>query len=604
MTAESLSLIGIRQGRRKADSMEKDIIRSRCRYIVPFYFENGPAESEKILRAGGEDLAWVRTELTDEEDIYTYVKEAFSPGDSGNRPSGIGTVYGLKRKDRPHTIRLGYTFDEKRKRDRIPSGTEAGGLPMKNLLMDNIELCLFSSRVGLFCYELTAALDDTDELIRFENSVKELNFASNAVQLYICRAYADHVSAGALPSDSEEEARLYFADRHPDWDIPGGRVFSTEGKGGSKGWKFEWTVTEPFFLGHFISMFLAGTAGGIRFFSERKSILDEKVMVPDKALLFHYVWLDRTLCGSTEAERNARLERTAYYLNNGFKYSYEMEHNIGERMLRPFANVLFYTTELGSGYFCMSERDNKFFENMSVKVMKAYFPIYLLLLNQMFSVIRFNIDVQNILPAHSEEYMLSGSSSADSKTAEEKERELSGLVAEIDLFVSFNIWGKISSIPQHNEYYSYSYDSLRVGADVRNLQWGLEQLQQMYHGTVMQIAAEKEKRETEEKAAKEKRENEEKAAREKREDEEKDAREKKMEWALGLLSFLTLFSALVDSYQFITGSFEWFPAPYWLRQVIAGLAVVLCIVVAIIAFRGLLKGQNNGKKKEANTDKK
>lgn len=131
--------------------------------------------------------------------------------------------------------------------------------------------------------------------------------------------------------------------------------------------------------------------------SERKKVFYDVLptLCPDKALLFSYVVFRR----EDGWRKDSEAIRTAYYLTNGYKDSYEMSTDIQEIVKNPFSNVYWMAAREGCGYFVWeSEKNQIFFEkNQYVKIMNDYFLLYIRAIYQSYSLMHYAVQVSERL---------------------------------------------------------------------------------------------------------------------------------------------------------------------------------------------------------------
>ncbi|MCR5221382.1 MAG: hypothetical protein K6D90_00755 [Lachnospiraceae bacterium] len=124
----------------------------------------------------------------------------------------------------------------------------------------------------------------------------------------------------------------------------------------------------------------------------------------------------------------------------------------------------------GCGYYVIAEEDNRNFfkKGMAVNFMSDYFLLYILALNNRYSLIRFAERIGNELLSDAAAYLSPGIN-ADSNINNNRERrdlydleqKVTRLVTEIDVFITKNLRASVSYVEHQSDF----YDSFKTGSD-------------------------------------------------------------------------------------------------------------------------------------------
>lgn len=305
----------------------------------------------------------------------------------------------------------------------------------------NMGLYLFESRVGFFWYEIGyfKAIDDTDdslsspdELVLFNSKFKELNYGSYT-KTFKCK------------------------------DNP-----------------------ESFTVGNWAAKVIMDAVGDVSFFASRTNTIykqdpdNNPLYVPDKALIYNY--------SAFEDMDMDSLSTYAYHLTKGYRKSYRVPEDVERKMVFPFGNVLWYACNEGCGYFVIAEDDNRNFfrKGMAVNFMSDYFLLYILALNNRYSLIRFAERIGNELPSDAAAYLTVGinSDANINKNREKKdlydlEQKVTRLVTEIDVFITKNVRASVSYVEHQSDFYNYLTKVFRVKESIEGLTTGVSALQRL-----------------------------------------------------------------------------------------------------------------------------
>ena len=477
------------------------------RYVVPFNFnyENNGYETlrKHFLSSTSDDnqaLAlpkdghWVNAgfwenyksdkETQAEMDIYSYLPSIFLEDKDANEKSvsnlGVSFVYKTS----------GKLFELEYKEKSIPFDCKDLGIlrfrngiglklfeleyKEKSIAFDckDLGILLFRNGIGFIWYEIEFKKEvSIDEYVEFQNEFKEL-----------ARTHGECFKK-KTGFDKEKREGIY----------------------------------ETFCLGEWLSKMVAADDLGIRFWAERETKKEDGniVRIPDKALLFQYLFIEQT----KDQERNNIIFRIA----NGYNEKYNAPENIDENLYKPFGNTCFYVSNAGMACVAKKEDTNEaFFDGQfREKYVRDYFFIYILLAYQSYSCAHYS-RLLTKLPADAEKF----------NEQIEYAKKLESLNEEINLFLVKSVFESVSNIHHQNGVYIFGKSALRIEEDIRSLTIGLGALEEMVEDK-----------------------------RKQKEQQEKDAEKKKLEerdhkinHALIIFGFMVVVSAWIDGLNLV----DWF----------------------------------------------
>ena len=219
-------------------------------------------------------------------------------------------------------------------------------------------------------------------------------------------------------------------------------------------------IYEPFCLGKWLTAFLSCKENGIRFWSERSiSAEDGKEIIPDKALLFQYLFVDEALEND--------YDNLAFRVANGYDMKYNAPSDIASHIYKPFGNMHFYISKAGMSCVVSNEGSNeKFFaDQFREKFIRDYFYIYVLLCYQSYSCAHYS-RLLTKLPADEKSFR------TDSVFMD----RLETLDSQVNLFLVKSVFNSVSNVHHQNEVYHYGKEVLCVNDDIQSLTIGLEAL--------------------------------------------------------------------------------------------------------------------------------
>jgi len=484
------------------------------RHIIPFSYkcDGGFAEICQTLEYNAD---WeVAADYTGEQDIYEYMNHALSPRENkGN----VGRSFDyIRRDDKGRILRLLWC----RKDENV------------EIVVKNSGLYLFRTGIGFFWNEIEVLKDDLtcDELVLLQNKFKEYNHSGNFRSFY--EIISDNEASPSEEYDHCPLRRMAFIDGKEQPMYYGCRRFT---------------------MGNRVARILEDLKCDIIFYPQRKNCFSTIVdmprdlfapYVPDKALLFNYVVMDGK---EAPGESAHSLEELAFYLTNGYKDSYQMNPEESSHMYKPFANAYWYVTKSGCGYYIQTnEKNDAFFTGtMPQKVMQDYFSLYILLLYQNYTLLKYAGEIEDILSADESDYL------ADDK---DFSSVLEDLKTRINVFLVKSVYASVSHIQHQNGFYEYAEEMIGIKKDIESITIGLESLEELHRTK-------------------------------KAEQREADMRRRQNQLSLGMgaLSLLAIFSAFVDSINFIN-TMQTFWIGKAIPQLIAyGIVLIIVLFVSVYA---------------------
>ncbi len=306
-------------------------------------------------------------------------------------------------------------------------------------------------------------------------------------------------------------------------------------------------ILEPFITGIWVSRILFSKRLGISFWADREVPMDDKKMlVPDKALLFQYAFVDSL----SDEERNNFI----FQITNGYDAKYNAPKDLEDNLYMPFGNSCFYTSNSGMSCVVTNDASNETFftGQFKEKFIRDYFFIYLLLVYQSFSCAHYS-RLLTLLPAKEQAFR------EDTRNVERVEV----LCSSINLFLVKSIFDSVSNVDHQNGVYRYGKARLGINEDISSITAGLEGFG----------AIERARKNLEEKLVKEK------------EETEKEVKDAKLNRAVTVFGFMVVISAILDGLNLV----EWFRAntlDYIHLIVMAGIILItLYLIVEILLQR-------------------
>ena len=507
------------------------------RYIVPFYigaragerggtplsFREACACFDEAREAGSAEPLWKSYEHYDvNPDLYDHIAQWLQPHD------------GLSEICRSWTC---VPFGSRRRGGMEVNWLRADGA-IETLVITGMGVTLFVTGIGLLWYEvrqrgktgrLCPPLEGLplSEVLEFGHAFKELGRTNQ--RLLDPAVPVTYLAAGeAGPETGIEAKRIEYL---PD-DRPGG-----DGR--------RRVARQPIF-GIWIRDLLLGTCADIRFFAVvRLNMGDKMIQVPDKALLYGFA--------VTDIAEQANLRTATCLLAKGYHEHYGLSHLVTDGVFDLFANCGLYMSREGCAF--VAGRDAESFHRGAFRerFLTIYFWIYMLLLQQTYTLLNFSRRVAEALPSDPNAYLGEDEGYTD---------RMDRLMLEINAFLVRSQFSSVSSIHHINEFYRYGCRQLTIDDDIDSLYDGLRALTDMQ-----------------------------KSRRQQAEDRREKNADEKIEQTMRRLAALAIVSALCDSVGVISGAVGDVsnllksPSP-WLIVSVA-LWVALWIAVLRIGFPAL-----------------
>lgn len=534
------------------------------RYIVPFSYEE-EGDYEKLYAGMSASAVWQEDKLeeTKEQDIYDYLLQQLR---YSKQKTNIGTMWKYAAGE---PLKLAYCKEEQ---TYLP------------VAVQDIGLCLFRSGVGFVWYELVLNKEtfSKEEFVKFQNVLKELNKTPNLEILYKIENEAVRFPVTVedfCPLDSPEAKKavkcisktgtmMLRESALPPMPTGVEVALRYEVLGQDK-WQVKYCGCSRFSLGDWIAGVLATLPCKVLFFASRKNCLKDATgkaavdTVPDKALLFHYIRMETPQAELT-AEDGELLAQYAYYITSGYKDSYLFAEDYKQYMFHPFQNIYWYITKEGCGCYVMSTQKNADFfrSGMKDKVKQDYFMLYLLIIHQSYTLLRYAQMIAYELPAEDKEYL--AKQAAYYETMEK-------LTSKLNSFLVKGAYASVSHIQHQNGFYQYGIERLSIKEDVQSVTVGVEALAQIQR---LKHEAQEESKEKIE--------------------------ENNLTIGLGLLSLLAIISAFADVAGFTEGMkrlFGWSEKAVLIATGVFYALVTIVALIAIVRFLGACILQSKEKKK-------
>ena len=434
--------------------MNLNINTKRLRYIVPFSIEvSGNSTCRDVIAEIDESVdefggTWYQTSVRNgEQDIYEYILDSFD--ESGySLESNIGAAFTYVPSKEKKFPSIKYQNSEYNDSISAYEDKETADFNIVDMGM-----YLFNTGIGLLWYEISDINLNTEQLSVFNFHFKELNIAKNY---------------------------HYFKSDYYDY----------------------------FIMGDYISRILKVLGVDLKYYSSRLNLSREKdsaVFVPDKAILFNYIVFDKNeeVLGEVIGDNQEKsLIKAAYYFSKGYKSTYKVLPDIEKNMYHPFQNAYWNISKEGAGFYLVDSDDNhKFYtadKGLYQKVMNDYFLIYIIVLQQEYTLLKYAEMIGKNLTANPDKYL-------DSELYDENEeknnsefirleREVRRLTTEVNVFLTKNVRASVSYVQVQNELYLYARNNLNVLNDIKDLTLGLDSLQGLLHDSKQQWESDEEEK--------------------------------------------------------------------------------------------------------------
>lgn len=408
------------------------------RYFVPFGFncENDAMFSESVRKIrNNAGTAPVRKAV--EDDFFSSISELYSE----NNPSGIGEYIEYS-ENLPKLL----SKDEKYTADFTRCG-----------------IYLNRNGLGIIWYEVKPDKDiigDVHTLYSFQNSFKELTVHKNSFMWQRtshkkCEFNSESGEKRIVTDKNEIRAIAQDAGLDMDGKYPVKAVVLENGRT-----ILEYSERSEFHQGLWINEILS-ELNGLHFMPQRYKG-EERTPIPDKALLCSYTLFS----ADTDDERMDYMFR----MTSGYSESYKRSENIDDSCLKPFNNTWWYAKQEGIGQYVLLDNNEKrtaFHRDLAVKRMENYCYLYVLVLQQHYSLLEYSERIGKL------------SAPVDEKDSKKHLKALHRCVDDMNVFFMKNTFPGISHITHQNDVYKYLrdiYDIKEFYAETKN---GLEAVTEM-----------------------------------------------------------------------------------------------------------------------------
>lgn len=557
-----------------------------------------------------------------ESDLFDYIRKEYSMLDEEDSENKVGCSWKLVTDE---NIARGLPFkflwfdNEFKKEDkRIPKH--------QDFQIKDCGIYVFRNHLGLFWYELELGAKgiELDRLMLFQYVAKELNRNNNfwieaSENSSICMKYKDITTDVPI-----EKVDLI-------WEKASYKYMAPFSFG-------VWTVEilERITDIHFLREQYSSFPGYINDIKESESncfLIQDKLYeksefefvpkVPDRAILFTYAAFkaSNTMCDISEEER-----RISHLLTNGYKASYHYNDAQMNKLMQPFADVLWNATNEGCSYIAwpMLEEvntsnknklgnSNFFYDTLCMKVKIDYFHLYIRCLYQSYSLLLYAEQLQNELSSLTTYYeeIKEDDSEQVKIQKEENKRKVENLCMDINVFLAKNMTTSVSHIAHHSDFYIYLMEKLHIHADIKSLTAGLNALDLLLRE---QRQKEESIRINNELKEEKRRDQEAQELRKQQEEREKEAerkekrRDDRIQAGIGWISVFAIASALTDCFDFIAkfepGNEEgWLGAlsclPVFIAEIIFSIAIVaIGVYVIYFTIQASKESKDDEKQKE------
>lgn len=562
--------------------MEKRIKKNCLRYLIPFTVEDsfesacnkinafqGGIAPRYAIDAGERVYTWKRMNEESqnrqrESDLYAYIRNEFSMSGTEDDKTKMGCTWKLtcdnwKSQGKSEIPYEFLWFKE-------PFAENSQKLPaFHSLSFTEMGLYVFRNGLGFLWYEVNLGGQlQADEVISFQNTFRELN-RNNNVWMW---------------TDENAPISMKYRINANKPDIPAKYLvpFSVGN------WISELLsrLLEVSFISPRANCFVSNMKGQLKrtggfgeITPDYEEVLSHEVtpeLVPDKAVLFTYLAFEPQKYGNAcmidEEKRDL-----VYHLTNGYKESYHYSPEIGDRMVQPFADALWYATKEGASYVVWSsehsEKDRKdgntafFCGNFIDKIKGDYFHLFIRALYQSYSLLLYAGQTQKCLSAVNDLYRENNQGESGlpglQEEREENKKKLENLYIDINLFLTKNMATSVSHIHHQSDFYIYLKDCLHVHADIKSVTAGLSALDSLQRD-------QKEKEEH---------------RREKEADEMEAKRDNRFQAIMSMLSVLAVISVFADLKDILN------PTKDFIQSIVTVVGVdtaylCLCVLIAII----------------------
>ena len=482
------------------------------RYVVPFRVGSiydfkdvfDIVEKSTILDKNRNPVPkWIRQkESSSESDIYEYVRNEFRFNNKDEKDYIEDNDVGASWLHRDSLLNIDNSGKGVLGADSLFYGDYLNKTGWK-ISVNNLGLLLFKNGIGIIWYDLVLPDNiSSNDLIAFQNDIKELNRADT---LTLWRTTKKEPSFGYVcERKTIKDNRQIITYRTP---------FSIAE------WINEQIIDlKPAYFASRVSAYQSKLKRAFKVLSNNgfeiigsPEIKADKNIVPDKCLLFSYVSFADSLSSD-------ELLEMAFYLSKGYTDAYKMNSEASKEGYAPFENIQWYAAKEGSAIITMGDSE-MMKTGLLGKVQLDYFDLFLRVIFQSYSLLRYAERIQSDLSGEVSKYLVNPIDS-----------EITKLYGEINLFLAKSMATSVSYIHHQNEFYVYLKERFRLHEDVESVSSGLEALDSL----------QREEREAEDDRI------------QKEQEEKEKKRDNKLQAIMGLFALLGISSALTDCFDFIS----------------------------------------------------
>lgn len=418
-----------------------------------------------------------------ESDIYDYLKKEFIFDEDSNIENKIGLSWVLK----PNFDTKGYSVDTLFSKMAImPTGMNE----LKSFSITNLGLYLFKNNLGFLWYEVDCYTDNSDELLRFQYALREINHTKTFIKVNSNDEL--YIELKEKLEDKTGEHYIYFrlADLFDQLLVKTLGVNNNEIKYLASR---DNSYLKKFSIGQYEKLKDCIVSKSDKFtntFEKDGSLdLNGSKKVCDKPILYTYI----------SSEVNEKIDDTfideekrdlAFHICNGYKESYFYSDKIGTNMYQPFANILWAAGNEGCAIMAWgygSKDEDKYIESYNYKFYNGfflekirgdYFHLFIRNLYQSYSLLMFSERIQYDLSGNRKDYYDDEEQIGD-KNIVENRKEIEILSTDINLFLTKNITTSVSHIKHQNDFYNFLTKAYRIDEESEYIIKGLEALNEL-----------------------------------------------------------------------------------------------------------------------------
>ena len=465
---------------------------SLFRYIVPFSYDDKTKEDSYTYAIRKlKEANWILEKRSSKEsECFEYLRTIYTmEEDVKENNTVVGSIWKIpyNNKERVSIVYQQEVVEDNKKHQKTV---------LEAQIVD-AGIYLLKNKIGLFWYEIDIKNRDItlDLLVEFQNRFKELANRDDAILIKLSGEFLVEKndifpSNGDIPNCydvsliSKENKKVKENNTQQAYKIENKTIVNGISllkdqkeiktanlkaieikKNDKKLYNLKYDITlNTSKWGVWISRKLAEMNCEISFYPNRSEQLEKTI--PDKALLFNYIAIQEGL------QKEQELKYAAYYLTKGYKKSYKPNSSFQTEMVYPFENIIWNAQKEGCGIYVSFSDDNKGFMSggMKDRVSRDYFHLYMSLLQQSYTLLRFSEEIATSIPTDKDEYRYYGA---------RIEKKLEDLQLRINIFLMKNVYSSVGFSGQHNQFYTYIEKTLNIKEDISALNSGMEVLEEL-----------------------------------------------------------------------------------------------------------------------------